>query len=221
MERKASPAYVTERDIFAQRLTETMKERGENQTTLAAKLTVQYGAVQRQTISLYMNGQSKPDAERVAAIAKVLGVSSDYLLGLSDTQTPFMDLRAVHEYTGLSDASIKFLHTMHSVLGSDMFARVIDVLIRDAAVKDSTSDYNSLLWLLNFFLNLDASGGKRAYTMDASGEIRPFTENSIPSSRIAFDGSIMEDVALGEINRRLIALKRERQAAEAGDDGKR
>lgn len=57
--------------------------------------------------------------------------------------------------------------------------------------------------------------------MDARGEIRPFQGGGIPTGRIAFDASIMEDVVLDEINRKLIALKRERQAAEAGGDGKR
>ncbi len=82
MPRKAVPAYETENDVFPKRLKEIMKERGENQTSLAKKITEQYVTIQRQTISLYMNGQSKPDTERLTAIAKVLNISADWLLGL-------------------------------------------------------------------------------------------------------------------------------------------
>lgn len=84
MPRKSDPSYKTENSVFAARLREIMKERGENQTTLADKITSQYVTIQRQTISLYMNGQSKPDTERLTAIAKVLKVSADWLLGLTN-----------------------------------------------------------------------------------------------------------------------------------------
>lgn len=83
MPRKSDPAYKTESSIFATRLREIMRERGENQTTLADKISAQYVTIQRQTISLYMSGQSRPDTERLTAIAKVLNVSADWLLGLT------------------------------------------------------------------------------------------------------------------------------------------
>lgn len=110
MPRKAMPAYETEKSVFAQRLTEIMKERGENQTTLAAKLTSQYVTIQRQTISLYMNGQSKPDTERLTAIAKVLNVSTDWLLGLSRVRTLDGELKQVCQYTGLCQKAVEELH---------------------------------------------------------------------------------------------------------------
>lgn len=83
MPRKSDPAYKTENSTFATRLREIMKERGENQTTLADKITSQYVTIQRQTISLYMSGQSRPDTERLTAIAKVLDISVDWLLGFT------------------------------------------------------------------------------------------------------------------------------------------
>ena len=87
MPRKNDPAYSTENSVFATRLREIMKERGENQTTLADKITSQYVTIQRQTISLYMSGQSRPDTERLTAICKTLDVSADWLLGLTDYRT--------------------------------------------------------------------------------------------------------------------------------------
>ena len=109
MPRKAEPAYKTEDRVFPRRLREIMKERGENQTTLAKKITEQYSTIQRQTISLYMNGQSKPDTERLTAIAKVLDVSSDWLLGISDCQSTDFNVRKITETIGISEETIASL----------------------------------------------------------------------------------------------------------------
>ena len=124
MPRKSVPACESEKSIFAKRLTKAMKECGENQTTLAEKITSQYVTIQRQTISLYMNGQSKPDTERLAAIARVLNVSADWLLGLSDD-------------------SVKMLHKLATHAGplrAVMFA--LDVILREQPV----SDFNTWAW---------------------------------------------------------------------------
>ena len=57
-------------------------------------------SVQRQTISLYTIGQSKPDTDRLTAIAGALGVSADYLLGISDIESPDATTRNICEKTG-------------------------------------------------------------------------------------------------------------------------
>lgn len=109
MPRKSMLSYETCNSIFATRLTESMKMRGENQTTLAQKITEKYVTIQRQTISLYMNGQSKPDTERLTAIAKALNVSSDWLLGLTDdSPTADFSARKISETTGISVEIIEY-----------------------------------------------------------------------------------------------------------------
>lgn len=110
MPRKSNQAYQTENSVFATRLREIMKDRGENQTSLAEKITEQYVTIQRQTISLYMNGQSKPDTERLTAIAKVLNISVDWLLGLSEIKSTNYEVRQVCNYTGLSQVAVERLH---------------------------------------------------------------------------------------------------------------
>lgn len=109
MPRKKDLPYMTEGDIFATRLREVMAERGENQTTLAAKISAESGKIQRQSISQYMNGQSKPDTERLTALCKALNVSSDYLLGISDVKAYNMGFRVACELTGLSDEAAKIV----------------------------------------------------------------------------------------------------------------
>ena len=101
MLRKCTPAYITEKDIFAEKLRERMRECSENQSSLAQKI-----GVQRQTISLYTTGQSKPDTEKLSKIAQALNVSSDWLLGLSDVKTPDVSVKAICEKTGLSEKAV-------------------------------------------------------------------------------------------------------------------
>lgn len=110
MPRKKDLPYNTDGDVFATRLREVMEERGINQTQLSALLLEKYDhSMQRQTISLYMNGQSKPDTERLTLLCKALNVSADYLLGLAEHETPNEDMRAMCEYTGLSEEALDVL----------------------------------------------------------------------------------------------------------------
>ena len=110
MARKDIPAYITENDIFATRLKTVMGVRGINQTQLSAKIQREQGKVlQRQTISQYLSGQSKPDTERLTLLCNALDVSADYLLGISDIQARDTNLQAVCEYTGLSTEAVQNL----------------------------------------------------------------------------------------------------------------
>ena len=46
-------------------------------------------------------------------LAQHYGVSSDYLLGLSDTKTSDTDVQSIISFTGLTDDCINTLHAMH------------------------------------------------------------------------------------------------------------
>ena len=61
----------------------------------------------RQTVSNWQNGVTVPDAVSICDIARYFGVTTDYLLGLTDVKTIETNVRAVAEYTGLSEDAIK------------------------------------------------------------------------------------------------------------------
>ena len=65
----------------------------------------------RQTVSLYANGNASPDAEKLKLIADFFHVSTDYLLGRTNAKTQNADLRAICDYTGLSEGSVNTLYS--------------------------------------------------------------------------------------------------------------
>ena len=77
--------------------------------------------VSRPTISGWFNGTSTPSIHVLIKIAQHFNVSTDYLLGLSDTASPSPTLRSAVEYTGLSEAAVEHLHIGLINSGSEGF----------------------------------------------------------------------------------------------------
>lgn len=92
---------------FAQRLVRLMDERGVSQVKVGDAI-----GVQRQTVSLYGLGQSRPDVEALAKIAQFFGVTSDYLLGLTECPSVDLDMRNAVDITGLSIEAVGALELM-------------------------------------------------------------------------------------------------------------
>ena len=79
-------------ELFRQRLAQAMGERGTNQSALARAI-----GVDRSTVSQLLTGQGArlPNAQIAAECAAALGVSVDWLLGLSDLAESAAELLAV------------------------------------------------------------------------------------------------------------------------------
>lgn len=88
---------------------------GESGATLDA-LATEFQTT-RQTVSNWQNGATVPDALSICMIAKYFNVTTDYLLGLTDARTVDTDLRAVADYTGLSEKAVQKLR--HDALFCD------------------------------------------------------------------------------------------------------
>lgn len=96
--------FAAENEIFPLRLRELMTEHGTTQEQLAQHL-----GIRRQTLSLYVNGQSKADWMQVVRIAQYYNVPADWLLGLSDVKSKDMTAQAVEALTGLSEQTLNIL----------------------------------------------------------------------------------------------------------------
>lgn len=68
--------------MFSERIIRLRKETNMTQSELAKKL-----GIPRTTYSNYENGNRQPDYETLQKIANYFGVSSDYLIGMSDTSS--------------------------------------------------------------------------------------------------------------------------------------
>ena len=122
--RKARKTYETESDVFAARLRSVMEVAGMTRSALAKEISVK-----PQTVSLYTTGQSQPTADGISKIAHTLGVSADYLLGLSDVKANNPALTASCQYTGLSEDACSLLHDM-STSENDSAHEVLDFITR-------------------------------------------------------------------------------------------
>ncbi len=90
------------KEIFARRIVELRTEKGLGQSQLAALV-----GVSKTSANLYESASRVPDIQVLARYARVLGVTSDYLLGLSDNRTA--DAAAIGDRTGLNDDAIECL----------------------------------------------------------------------------------------------------------------
>ena len=96
---------VTEstRKIIGRRINELLAINDVKQKELAAYLSISDNIV-----SYFVKGTRVPNTEQIIKIANFFNVSADYLLGLTDAKTTKdTDLRAIVDYTGLSEECIK------------------------------------------------------------------------------------------------------------------
>lgn len=89
---------------FAKRLIALREKNNITQQQLAEKLNIS-----RQSLSLYEKAERTINIELLAQIADIFSVSTDYLLGRSDTASMNEDLQTACNVTGLSENSIKML----------------------------------------------------------------------------------------------------------------
>lgn len=109
--------------IFAERLIELMSETNLTYTDLA-----ELCATTRQAISCYATGKNIPRVDKVILLAERFGVSTDYLLGLSDVKTTDMELKGVCEYIGLKENTILRIRKMH-MKDKVLFERLICAIL--------------------------------------------------------------------------------------------
>lgn len=96
-----------DKQVFANRLKELREETGLNQKECAEKLNISRGS-----ISFYENGKRLPDIETIYNMVTFFNVSSDYLLGLADEPSGNPKINDITAYTGLTENSVKFLHSL-------------------------------------------------------------------------------------------------------------
>lgn len=109
------------RNTFATRLKMLREERGMNQNELAKDLGVSRGS-----ISFYENGSRLPDIDVVYRICSFFGVTSDYLIGLTNNQNKAN--MEIGRRLGLTDSTISILeHNRNKV----SYTSILNYLINE------------------------------------------------------------------------------------------
>lgn len=93
-------------EVFANRLNKELEAQNIDQDVFSQNLKISTGA-----LSNYRNGIRFPQANILLKMAKELGCSTDYLLGLSKLKSPDENFKTVHKLTGLSDKAIEVLRS--------------------------------------------------------------------------------------------------------------
>ncbi len=65
--------------------------------------------VSRQSVGYYMDGTNQPTIENLIRLADYFGVSTEYMLGRTESRHAELDLRIASEVTGLSDQALTVL----------------------------------------------------------------------------------------------------------------
>ena len=116
-----------ENSIFAKKLRLLFDESKKTQQDLINHIAAAVGkAPTRQAVSMWLHGNS-PDIKTVPIIADFFGVSTDFLLTDTNIRTADTDLKAVCEYTGLSDRAVSLLKN-----GYPDYVKTVNALFDDA-----------------------------------------------------------------------------------------
>lgn len=105
--------------ILGKRLKALMNRDGINQNQLAQELNVN-----KSTVSNWLKADNIK-SEHLVSLAKYFGVTTDFLLGLTNNASPDYELRSITDLTGLSDKAITVLANLNHISSSDIeYSRV-------------------------------------------------------------------------------------------------
>ena len=93
--------------IIGQRINEALAFRNVKQKELAKEL-----GVKDNVVSYWCSGTRTPNVQQIMQISKILNVSADYLTGISEAKTNNIELKAICDYTGLTEDVIENFHAM-------------------------------------------------------------------------------------------------------------
>ena len=133
MKKQRELASEISNNVFSQKLTALLDKNKTPQKDLAEVL-----GVTRQMVSLYANGQSLPDIDKLQKIANFYNVTVSYLLGGSDCkEAKNEDIRLA---IGLTEESIQRLRTINE----NGHADIIDKIINNDNIHAVISQLNEL-----------------------------------------------------------------------------
>lgn len=153
MARASEKAEYGYESTFPKNLRTLMEERKINQETLA-----KFCGVQRQSISQWKDGNTRPDIQSLMKIATFFDVSTDWLLGLSDNRTTDQATKELCETLGLSDLAIDLLKRSKKS-EKQLMQNLINTLAKDhlKACEEDSGRSSFIVLLSDFFAIANAN----------------------------------------------------------------
>ena len=118
------------KDIFAERLKELMEQGGETVEQLSNSINNQTGVnVSVGSLVDYKKGRARANIEALYGIATYYGISTDWLLGLSNVKETSANLQQICNYTGLAPLSVERLHLYETTSRYKLPIKLIDQIM--------------------------------------------------------------------------------------------
>ena len=104
----------------------------------------------REVVSYYENGNRDIKTDTLIRLSEILGVTTDYLLGLSKAQTKDIEVASICDYTGLSEKSIfelkqltnkNYLSIVDKIITSTEFLYLLDCIDNYETAQKQYSDF--------------------------------------------------------------------------------
>ena len=140
---------------FADRLQDLISESGKDVKTLAAEIGVSSGA-----LSKYQNDKGEPGITALSKIAEYFGVTSDYLIGLSDNRK--LENANIGKRIGLSDKSIETLEDLNRVVQNHLNAPFLNLEFPLSKIVNMLIGGGGFGWLIRRIGFAIMSGKKEA-----------------------------------------------------------
>lgn len=112
--------------IIGQRINKALAFRNVKQKELAKEL-----GVKDNVVSYWCSGTRTPNVQQIIQISKILNVSADYLTGISEAKTNDIEVKAICDYTGLTEDIINTLHTQKGKIKRVLLCENMVVLERE------------------------------------------------------------------------------------------
>lgn len=125
----------TSPEAIGERIRTAREKMNMKQEDLASKLFCK-----REVVSYYENGNRDIKTDTLIRLSEILGVTTDYLLGLSKAETKDIEIASICDYTGLSERSIDNLNTYKKYPDIIEF---IDTIIANSNIFTNLSHYAS------------------------------------------------------------------------------
>lgn len=130
---------------FPTRLRALMEREQMKQGDLAALLNVT-----RQSANQYCLGLSSPDTEKLCKTAVHFGVTTDYLLGMTDISSADPTMKMACDFTGLSETAIQQLRALNEeVFTSDQFPTVTPI----ATLSEIISQGDNFVYFMDYVMH--------------------------------------------------------------------